>query len=142
MSFWETHPQWSPGDAIPLTGWDFGRYINLCRWGFNAGYLSEDEAWARMLPVARLLQASFHSWSDYAADYLRGRIFWSPKQTAIDGEKVRMIIAGLVHAPDGLWDQIPWSDSLGEGPIAADPFAAAVRRQAQFGSPVAQAGSP
>src|SRR5947208_742465 len=38
-----------------LLGWDYARYIALCRWGFLVGYLSEQEAWDKIMPVARLL---------------------------------------------------------------------------------------
>jgi hypothetical protein len=44
-----------------LYGWDYSRAICLCRWGYTVGYLSEAEAWERILPMARLLQAIFDS---------------------------------------------------------------------------------
>ncbi|MDD4871667.1 MAG: DUF1266 domain-containing protein, partial [Kiritimatiellae bacterium] len=44
-----------------ILGWDFARYISLCRWGYLVGYLSEEEAWANIMPVAKLLQKTFNS---------------------------------------------------------------------------------
>src|SRR5262245_20458401 len=36
--------------------WDLVRYINLCRWGYAVHFFTEDEAWDRIMPVARSLQ--------------------------------------------------------------------------------------
>ena len=46
-----------------LVGWDYCRYIMLCRCGYQVGFLSEDEAWGRIMPMARAIQAAFPSWS-------------------------------------------------------------------------------
>jgi len=34
-----------------LYGWDYSRGICLCRWAYVVGFLSEEEAWERILPV-------------------------------------------------------------------------------------------
>ncbi len=51
------------GKTLPITAWDFGRYIFLCRMGYIVGWLTEEEAWSRIIPAARFLQASYGSWS-------------------------------------------------------------------------------
>ena len=66
-----------------LVGWDYCRYIMLCRCGYQVGFLSEDEAWGRILPMARAIQAAFPSWSELGEDYLVGREFWSIAETKI-----------------------------------------------------------
>jgi len=68
-----------------ITGWDYARYINLCRWSVAAGYLSEEEAWLRAMHAASVLQQTFTSWSEFGENYLVGREFWSLRQTKIDG---------------------------------------------------------
>jgi hypothetical protein len=113
------------GKAMPITAWDFGRYINLCRAGYNAGWLSEDDAWNLILPVARMLQSSYHSWDEFAADYLVGRDFWNPSMV-IQNEKFRYIIMLLERQDGGLWASIPWNESLGKGPTMEDPMALAI----------------
>src|SRR6266513_104793 len=59
-----------------LVGWDYCRYIMLCRCGYQVGFLSEDEAWGRIMPMARAIQAAFRplalgphelsSWAEHA----------------------------------------------------------------------------
>src|SRR5256885_14286177 len=58
-----------------LVGWDYTRYIALCRWGYLLGYLSEQEAWDKIMPAARLLQRTFSSWQDLGRNYMIGREF-------------------------------------------------------------------
>jgi hypothetical protein len=111
------------GAALPIMAWDFGRYINLCRWGVELGWITEQEAWDRIIPAARLLQASYASWDDYAADYLLGRNFWNP-QSGSDNETLRYIITLLKVPPKGLWSTIDWNESLGTGPALTDILAA------------------
>lgn len=118
-----THLSAIHGSALPITAWDFGRYINLCRWGVDCGWLTEQEAWDRIIPAARLLQASYASWDDYAADYLLGRNFWNPG-TASDNETIRYRVTLLKLPPKGLWSTIDWNDSLGAGEVLRDTLAA------------------
>jgi hypothetical protein len=91
-----------------LIGWDYARYISLCRWGYTAGFLSEDEAWARILPAARILQGSFGSWRELGDNYLIGRQFWSLQQTRIDGEAMHAADQRLLDNPSSPWNRIPW----------------------------------
>ena len=117
--------------SLPLTAWDFGRYVNLCRWGWDAGYLSESEMWERILPVARLLQKSYSSWEDYAADYMCGREFYSAPAMRENGAKMEKIVQLLLNElPNGAWGSIPWEEPLGEGPITIDRFAAKIKARA------------
>jgi hypothetical protein len=61
-----------------ILGWDTERYICLCRWGYICGYLTEKEAWEKIMPAARFLQKTFDSWDDLGTNYIIGREFWSP----------------------------------------------------------------
>jgi hypothetical protein len=92
-----------------ITAWDFARYINLCRWGIAAGYISEDEAWPRVMYAAGILQQTFGSWSEFGQNYLVGREFWSLHQTGIDGQAMRAICQRLLSDPGSPWNRIPWS---------------------------------
>jgi ankyrin repeat protein len=95
--------------AQSITGWDYARYINLCRWGVAAGYISEEEAWAHAMHAAAILQQTFTSWSEFGENYLVGREFWSLRQTKIDGQAMRTIYRKLLNDPDSPWRRIPWS---------------------------------
>jgi Protein of unknown function (DUF1266) len=95
-----------------ITGWDFGRYINLCRWGVQVGYLSEEEAWPRVMYAAIILQQSFGSWQEFGENYLIGREFWSLRQTQKDGPAMRASYLRLLNDPSSPWNRIPWGLGL------------------------------
>ena len=60
-----------------LIAWDLGRNISLCRWGYNVGFISEDEAWERIFHYARIIQSIYGSWEEYGYDYFMGRVYWA-----------------------------------------------------------------
>jgi len=103
------HRYYGKYSAQSITGWDYGRYINLCRWGVAAGYISEEEAWPRVMHAAQILQQSFGSWSEFGENYLVGREFWSLSQTRIDGQQMRAIYQKLLNDPGSPWNRIPWN---------------------------------
>ena len=103
---------WSRLGRKSLSGWDFCRYIHLCRRGYLLGYLNEREAWDLILPKAKFLQAAFDSWSDLGDNYLVGRRFWSLERTEASGEFFRQAYEKLVNEPDSPWNTIPWNLSL------------------------------
>ena len=92
-----------------IVAWDYARYINVCRWGVAAGYISEQEAWPRVMHAAQILQQTFTSWREFGENYLVGREFWSLRQTRIDGSEMRSIYQGLVNSPSSPWNRIPWN---------------------------------
>ena len=96
-----------------LVGWDYCRYIMLCRCGYQVGFLSEDEAWGRIMPMARAIQAAFPSWSELGEDYLVGREFWSIAETKKSGQYFRELEAWLVREPGSPWNQLAWRMDLG-----------------------------
>jgi hypothetical protein len=105
-----------------ILGWDLVRFIALCRWGFLAGYLSQQEAWDRIMPAARRLQETFRSWDDLQSNYLIGREYWSLEQTQKNGERYRSIFERLSHEQNSPWNMNPWSMSLGVAmPLSLTP---------------------
>jgi len=95
-----------------ITAWDYARYINLCRWGVAAGYISEDEGWPRAMHAAQILQQTFGSWKEFGENYIVGREFWSLRQTRINGQEMRARYQSLVSDPASSWNRIPWDLSL------------------------------
>jgi hypothetical protein len=117
--------------VVDITAWDYGRYISLCRWGYQAGYITEEEAWERIFPAARYLQKSYSSWNEYAEDYLRGREFWSLTQTIMNGYIHREVAAKLLADPKGIWNSASWGVSLGQGPVAQDRFLLKIKNESR-----------
>ena len=59
-----------------LRAWDLGRMIIVTRWAYGAGYISEEEAWEQILPIAKTLRTLYHSREDYLSSYIGGRGFF------------------------------------------------------------------
>lgn len=95
-----------------LIGWDYSRYIHLCRRGYLLGLVNEKEAWDLIMPVARLLQQTFESWEDLGENYLIGREFWSLKQTNEDGWYFLQAYKRLLADSTSPWVKIPWELKL------------------------------
>ena len=98
--------------AKGLLGWDYARYVALCRWGYQSAYLTEDEAWGHIIPAARLLQATFSSWKELGENYLIGREFWSPEEHRQSGALLRKALHRLLTNPDSPWKRYPWDLNL------------------------------
>lgn len=101
-----------------LLGWDYSRYVNLCSKGYAVGYLTEDQAWNLILPIAKTLQNTFDSWEDLGANYLIGREYWSLEYTTSEGDEFQDALDWLCAAPDSPWVTLPWDLDLtpGESP--------------------------
>ncbi len=95
-----------------ILGWDFSRYVALCRWGYAAELLTEEEAWRCIMPAARVLQRRFTSWSDLGENYLIGREFWSLSQTRQSGDLYRATYQTLLSDPGSPWNRHPWGLKL------------------------------
>jgi hypothetical protein len=98
-----------------IFGWDFGRYVSLCGWGYVVGYLSEEEAWQKIMPVAIRIQKTFVSWDDFGENYIVGREFWSLEQTKATGHGMRSSLQFLLTNPQSPWRQLPWDLDLTSG---------------------------
>jgi hypothetical protein len=97
-----------------LYGWDYSRYIRLCRWGYVAGYISEQEAWQKIMPVARMLQNKFDSWSDLGHNYLIGRQFWSGEQSERNGWEFDDAFQRLCDMRSSPWNRFDWDMDLSD----------------------------
>lgn len=87
-----------------LLGWDYSRYISLCRWRYPVGYLSREEAWDHIMPVARTLQNTFDSWQQLGENYLIGREFWSLEETRKNGHLYAAAYQKLLNDQGGPWN--------------------------------------
>ena len=100
-----------------LLAWDYGRYVALARWGYQAGYLTEGEAWERIMPAARTLQKTYDSWADLGENYLLGREFWSVEQTKRNGHLYRIAYTKLLNDPRSPWKRHAWDTDLGQDSV-------------------------
>jgi hypothetical protein len=94
--------------ARSISGWDYARYVFLCRRGYLVGYLTEGEAWSRIMPAARVMQSTFRSWRELGDNYLIGRRFWSAQATKASGAQMRQAEARLLSDRQSPWVRLPW----------------------------------
>ena len=95
-----------------ILGCDYTRYICLCRWGYLLGFLTEQEAWERIIPSARMLQKKFDSWEDLGQNYLIGRRFCSYESTQEEGWLLDDAFQRLLDMRSSPWNKYPWDMDL------------------------------
>ena len=108
-----TLANWTIFSDRTITAWDYGRCISLCRWGYDCGYLTEQEAWKKIFYYAKLIQPLYEDWEDYGFDYYMGRLFWASGfcqelDYAMETDKIyRKLIK-----PNGYWATLDWDVPL------------------------------
>ncbi|MCL2208890.1 MAG: DUF1266 domain-containing protein [Treponema sp.] len=118
-----TVSNWDIFGSRTILAWDLGRNISLCRWGYQVGFLTEEEAWEKIMYYAKKLQLFYNSWEEYGHDYYMGRIFWASGF----GDEIRYaletdpIYKKLLTA---FWNKINWYTNL--NPSAQNPNETAV----------------
>jgi len=100
-----------------LLGWDYSRAIMLCRWSYMVGYISEEEAWARIMFFANALQDIFDSWEDLGRNYIIGRQFWSMKHSQQGQDDIDDAFQRLIDMKDSPWNKYPWDMNLSDSAI-------------------------
>lgn len=96
-----------------LLAWDLGRLVAVAGWAHLAGYLSdEEEAWARILPAARAVQAAHGSWREFGEHYLLGLEF--AFGSTDDGS--RQALTALLRDEQSPWRRLAWRTSLDATP--------------------------
>jgi hypothetical protein len=106
-----------PADAAPpsLLAWDLGRLINICRWCFDVGWLSEDECWRHILPAAHALQREYDSWSELSTAYVMGFVLWKGGDAGLEYGVLKDDRKLLLSDPRSPWRQLAWDPvALGE----------------------------
>jgi hypothetical protein len=56
-----------------LDAWDYGRVAIIARYGAEAGYLNEAEAWQYLKLAADSASEIYNSWREYTAAHILGR---------------------------------------------------------------------
>lgn len=93
-----------------LVAWDFVRLVNVARWSYTAGYISEDEAWRYMLLAGQKLQSEYSSWKQLADHYILGRTYWNHN---VDHPELQSSINYLLSKnSESLWNKYPWNQKL------------------------------
>jgi len=96
-----------------ILGWDLSRAIYLCRSAYTCGYITEEEAWTRIMAYARMLQATFNSWEELGQNYLIGRRYWSYNETQKSGKTIEAAYRRMTESVNSPWRKLEWKMDLG-----------------------------
>ncbi|MFI8913992.1 DUF1266 domain-containing protein [Streptomyces sp. NPDC053513] len=97
------------GRVRRTVAYDYGRAVNLARWGLSARFCTPPEAEQAIVHAGALARSAYGSWQEYSAGYALGRVL------RFDGEEYGRFHEGNVAAHRGLteyegspWRNIPW----------------------------------
>ena len=122
VHWWEVHGPYELRGTLadledagrPDNAWDLLRFMVVARLGVAAQYHADEDAWRRIHPVARRLQASYRSWPEMAQAYVVARRQW--KGIAPDGSEdddgMRRILDHVAALRDGAWRTTAWTMEL------------------------------
>jgi hypothetical protein len=100
-----------PPDGLveSVYGYDFGRAVNMARWGLNAGYCDAEEAEKCVLTAGHRAHQVYPSWGSFSAGYVLGRMLRFDEGEF--GEWYERSVAGhriLAEDPDSPWRRMAW----------------------------------
>jgi hypothetical protein len=96
----------------PYLAWDYCRLVWVAGVSYVAGHLTEAEAWQRIMPAARAMQANYSSWREMGEDYLRGRKRWNSKRDP-RFDRVFQLLANA-NDSNSPWTKNKWNTDLSE----------------------------
>lgn len=101
-----------PSDTVvhSVHAYDFGRAVNMAKWGYRAGFCDEQGAEELILHAGEQCHRYYASWSEFSAGYILGRLlrfdhgkFGHWYDTALVPHQI------LVNDADSPWRTLPWS---------------------------------
>ncbi|MEU5882610.1 DUF1266 domain-containing protein [Spirillospora sp. NPDC047279] len=97
------------GRVDSVIGYDFGRAVNMARWGLNAGYCDGEAAEDGVLRAGHYATQVYDSWEGFSAGYILGRMlrfddaeFGEWYQRSLTGHRI------LVEDPGSPWRKLAW----------------------------------
>ena len=99
---------WKWQDRLGVA-WDLCRAANLINLGYDAGYLSEQDAWSRLIPIAVDIKNTFTSWKEMADNFVDGRVIVQGHEPRFDA--LEQLLTDP-QEPNSPWNQIPWATDL------------------------------
>ena len=102
---------WCPAGKMPQSAiaWDLVRVVNLGRWAYLCGYISENEMWQTMQVAADTALEHFSSWEEYGRSFIMGRgvLAWRSDRLA---ETAYEIVELLLKNSESPWKQSMWKE--------------------------------
>jgi hypothetical protein len=100
-----------PGGVVDsVLGYDFGRAVNMARWGFGSTYCDYRTAESIVLLAGKRTQQTYSSWADFGAGYALGRVLrFDNEEYGHMYESVLGPHRMLMFDPASPWRHIPFS---------------------------------
>lgn len=93
-------------ERIGSDAWELGRAVYVTRLCFDAGFVSETEAWNYIGEAHKIAKQKFMNWQDFGYSYAIGRALWSGKDSANSG--IAYIVKYLLTEPQSPWLKLTW----------------------------------
>ena len=100
---------WKKSTPPNFIVWDLARRINVCRNGFDAGFISEKDALAIIVDTAKRLQKEYGSWRELSIAYQFGRYVWGGDDQY---EWLKEGMETLLTHEDSPWVNLNWNMPL------------------------------
>jgi hypothetical protein len=91
--------------------WDFARIINLSRVGYDAGYLTYDQALEYMMGCVPAIRRTYTSWKHLSLSYQFARCVWNGVETG-NFEALFSNMEYLLSAPESPWKHLAFAESI------------------------------
>ncbi|WCR27483.1 DUF1266 domain-containing protein [Paenibacillus thiaminolyticus] len=84
-----------------MAAWDLDRAVNIARWSYILGYITEEQAWGYIERAADSASHIFQSWKDYFISFAFGRAI------AYEGDIYDILWDGkkLLGEEDSIWNE-------------------------------------
>lgn len=97
------------GAVSSVRVYDWGRAVNLARWGLRAGYCDRAQAEHVVQRVGELCAAHYGSWADLSAGFALGRLlFFDDEDFPVHYVTVREAHRKLLDEADSPYRTLPW----------------------------------
>ncbi|MFJ1927649.1 MULTISPECIES: DUF1266 domain-containing protein [unclassified Streptomyces] len=92
-----------------LAAYDYGRAVNLARWGLSARFCVPHEAEQAIVHAGALSRSAYRSWGDFSAGYALGRVLRFDGEDYGDYYRSNVTAHVLLTESGGSpWRNIPW----------------------------------
>ncbi|MEU8890104.1 DUF1266 domain-containing protein [Streptomyces sp. NPDC048442] len=97
------------GRVSTTVAYDYGRAVNLARWGLSARYCAPPEAEQAIVYAGALSKSAYHSWESFSAGYALGRVLRFDEEEYGTFYEQNVTAHRLLTEHEGSpWRNIPW----------------------------------
>jgi len=100
---------WKKSTSPNFIAWDLVRRINVCRNGFDAGFIDGKEALEIIVDTAKRLQKEYGSWRELSIAYQFGRYIWGGDDQY---EWLKEGMETLLTHEESPWVNLNWNTAL------------------------------